>query len=309
MELKNNIIFNTVNNGIIILDNSLKVLAWNKWLEVFTKIKEQDILHKNLCEVFPYINEKKLKRKTKTALVTNNPSFLSLNTNRYLIDIPVSNITNTPFKSMQQDITILPYDLELKYTCLYIYDNTLMCEINQKLEQANLELKEMSHRDPLTQVYNRRYFTEQSNKIKLFSKRNNNLPFCILSLDIDKFKNINDTYGHLLGDEVIIKVAQIIELSIRESDIAARFGGEEFVVLLQDCNLQSAKIVAEKIRNSISQAVISLNNNENVQCTVSIGLAQFNESDNDNIENTLLRADNMLYEAKNNGRDQTIVSN
>jgi len=309
MELKNNIIFNTVNNGIIILDNSLKVLAWNKWLEVFTKIKEQDILHKNLCEVFPYINEKKLKRKTKTALVTNNPSFLSLNTNRYLIDIPVSNITNTPFKSMQQDITILPYDLELKYTCLYIYDNTLMCEINQKLEQANLELKEMSHRDPLTQVYNRRYFTEQSNKIKLFSKRNNNLPFCILSLDIDKFKNINDTYGHLLGDEVIIKVAQIIELSIRESDIAARFGGEEFIVLLQDCNLQSAKIVAEKIRNSISQAVISLNNNENVQCTVSIGLAQFNESDNDNIENTLLRADNMLYEAKNNGRDQTIVSN
>lgn len=115
MEFKDEIIFNTVNNGIIILDKELNILAWNKWLEIFTKIKEQDILNKNLCTVFPYINEKKLQRKAKTVLVTKNPSFLSLNTNRFLIDIPVSNITNTIFDSMQQDITILPYDIEKQY--------------------------------------------------------------------------------------------------------------------------------------------------------------------------------------------------
>ena len=190
MQINNNIIFNTVNNGIIILDEDLNVLAWNKWLEIYTKIKEKDIVSKNICKYFPYINEKKLKRKAKTVLVTNNPSFLSLNTNRYLINIPVSNITNTVFESMQQDITILPYDIEKKYICIYIYDNTLMCEINQKLENANEELVDMSHRDPLTQIFNRRYFSEQSKKIKSFSQRNNNIPFSIITLDIDKFKKL-----------------------------------------------------------------------------------------------------------------------
>ncbi|MCD4758604.1 MAG: diguanylate cyclase [Arcobacteraceae bacterium] len=309
MQINNNIIFNTVNNGIIILDEDLNVLAWNKWLEIYTKIKEKDILSKNICKYFPYINEKKLKRKAKTVLVTNNPSFLSLNTNRYLINIPVSNITNTIFESMQQDITILPYDIEKKYICIYIYDNTLMCEINQKLEKANEELIDMSHRDPLTQIFNRRYFSEQSKKIKSFSQRNNNIPFSIITLDIDKFKKINDTYGHLVGDEVIIKVAHIIEAEVRTSDIVARFGGEEFVMLLQDCDLDGAYKVAEKVRQDIEKTSISVHLDTEVKFTVSIGVAQFSEVDNNNIELTLSRADEALYKAKNIGRNKTVVSN
>ncbi len=309
MQINNNIIFNTVNNGIIILDEDLNVLAWNKWLEIYTKIKEKDILSKNICKYFPYINEKKLKRKAKTELVTNNPSFLSLNTNRYLINIPVSNITNTIFESMQQDITILPYDIEKKYICIYIYDNTLMCEINQKLEKANEELIDMSHRDPLTQIFNRRYFSEQSKKIKSFSQRNNNIPFSIITLDIDKFKKINDTYGHLVGDEVIIKVAHIIEAEVRTSDIVARFGGEEFVMLLQDCDLDGAYKVAEKVRQDIEKTSISVHLDTEVKFTVSIGVAQFSEVDNNNIELTLSRADEALYKAKNIGRNKTVVSN
>jgi diguanylate cyclase (GGDEF)-like protein len=309
MQTDNNIIFNTVNNGIIILDEDLNVLAWNKWLEIFTKIKEKDILNKNLCKYFPYINEKKLKRKAKTVLVTNNPTFFTLDTNRYLINIPVSNITNTVFESMQQDITILPYNIEKKYICVYIYDNTLMCEINQKLEKANEELIDMSHRDPLTQIFNRRYFSEQSKKIKSFSQRNNNLPFSIITLDIDMFKNINDRYGHLVGDEVIIKVAHIIEAEVRDSDIVARFGGEEFVMLLQDCDLDNAYKVAEKVRQDIENTFISIHLDTKVKFTVSIGVAQFSEVDNDNIELTLSRADEALYKAKNKGRNKTVVSN
>jgi len=309
MTIDNNIIFNTVNNGIIILDDDLNVLAWNKWLEIFTKVKEKDILGKNICTYFPYINEKKLKRKAKTVLVTKNPSYLSLDTNRYLIDIPVSNVTNTIYSSMQQDITILPYDLEKKLICIYIYDNTLMCEINYKLEKANEELIDMSHRDPLTQIFNRRYFAEQSKKIKSFSQRNNNIPFSIITLDIDKFKNINDTYGHLVGDEVIIKVAHIIEEEVRTSDIVARFGGEEFVMLLQDCDLNNSYKVAEKVRQDIAKTSIKVHIDTEVKFTVSIGVAQFNESDNNNIELTLSRADEALYQAKNSGRNKTIVSN
>lgn len=308
MNIDNNIIFDTVNNGIIILDEDLNILAWNKWLEIYTKIKETDIIGKNLCQYFPYINEKKLKRKAKTVLVTKNPSFLSLSTNRYLIDIPVSNVTNTIYNSMQQDITILPYDLEKNLICIYIYDNTLMCEINHQLEEANKELIDMSHRDPLTQIFNRRYFSEQSIKIKSFSKRNK-IPFSLITLDIDNFKQINDTYGHLVGDEVIIKVAHIIEKEIRTSDIVARFGGEEFVMLLQDCDIQNAYKVAEKTREEIENSTIVLEDGTTVKFTVSLGVAQFDsEIDKDNIETTLSRSDKALYQAKKSGKNKTVLA-
>jgi diguanylate cyclase (GGDEF)-like protein len=308
MVKENNIIFNTVNNGIIILDENLHVLGWNSWLEIFTKTKEKDILNKNICKYFPYINEKKLKRKVKTVLITNNPSFLSITTNKFLIDIPLSNITNTIFKSMQQDITILPYDIEKKHICIYVYDNTLMCEINQKLEKANKELADMSHRDPLTQIFNRRYFAVQSQKIKAYSQRNSNIPLSLITIDIDNFKNINDTHGHLAGDEVIIKVARIIENEIRKSDIVARFGGEEFVILLQDCDLDDGYTAAEKIRNDIEESSVVLLDKTVVKFTVSSGVAQFSESDDDNIELTLQRADKALYIAKNKGKNKTEVS-
>jgi diguanylate cyclase (GGDEF)-like protein len=308
MILQNNLIFNTVNNGILIIDEDLNVLAWNNWLEIFTKIKEKDIIKKNLCSVFPYINEKKLKRKIKTVLVTNNPTFLSLETNRFLIDIPVSNITSTAFKSMQQDITFLPYDLEKKHICIYVYDNTLMCEVNHKLEKANKELIKMANKDSLTQMFNRRYFEEQSNKIKSYSQRNNNLPFSLLTLDIDIFKTINDTYGHQAGDKVIKKVANIIEQETRESDISARFGGEEFVILLQDCNVKDAFVVSEKIRVCIQNTAVTIHNNIEIKFTISIGLAQFDKKlDQDNLEYTLKRADNALYKSKHLGRNRTTI--
>ena len=308
MNIDNNLIFNTVNNGIIIVNEDLTILAWNKWLEIFTKIKEKEIVNKNLCECFPSIDETKLKRKIKTVHITKNPTFLSFDKNRHLINIPVSNVTNTLYKSMQQDITILPYDLEKKLTCIYIYDNTLMYENIAKLKKINEELLDMSHRDPLTKIFNRRYFTEQSQKIKVFSQRNKNMPISLVILDIDDFKKINDSYGHLLGDEVIIKVARILEAELRSSDIAARFGGEEFVILLQDCEINNALKVAEKIRKDIENTVISIHNNFKIKFTVSAGVAQFDKViDYDNLEHTLGRADKALYEAKKSGRNRVVL--
>jgi len=308
MSINNNVIFDTVNNGIIIIDEELKIHAWNNWLKIFTDIDAKDVLGKNICDLFSYINEKKLKRKIKTVLVTKNASFISLDTNDYLINIPVSNITNKVFSSMKQEVTILPYDYEQKLACIYIYDVTPLSEINYKLQKANEELIDMSHRDPLTHIYNRRYFAEQSGKILAFSKRND-LPLTILILDIDKFKNINDTYGHFVGDEVIIKVAKILSKHIRQSDIVARFGGEEFVMLLQNCDIQNGKNVAEKTRLDIQDSTITLKSKEIVDFTISIGVAQYDQKqDANNLEHTVSRADEALYKSKNNGRNQTTIA-
>lgn len=306
IDINNNVIFNSVDNGIIILDKELNILAWNRWLEILTYKKEEDVVNKNICELYNYINEKKLKRKVKSVLVTNNPSFYNVDQNRYLIKIPVESITNSIYKYMQQNITIVPYDRNKELVCLFIYNTTNLCETNHKLELLNEELVEMTHRDPLTKLSNRRYFSMQSKKIKSYSKRNN-VSLSLIVLDIDKFKNINDSYGHLVGDEVIIHIARALEKNLRDSDIISRFGGEEFVVLLQDCNIEDAYAVAQKIREYIQNAEVKIDEDTKIKYTVSLGVAEFNElKDNDNLEQTFARADEALYEAKTSGRNKVI---
>lgn len=99
--LKDDIIFNTINNGILILDEELNIKAWNRWLAVHTHLKLEDVLDKNLCELFPSIDEKRLKRKIKSVLVTNASSFYSVDPHRYLLKIELSNITNPIYEFMQ----------------------------------------------------------------------------------------------------------------------------------------------------------------------------------------------------------------
>ena len=134
-------ILETIDNGIIILDEKLQILFWNRWLELHTKIPAPDIVGKDLTKVFPYIQAKKLKRKIKSALLLNTPTFYSVDPHHYLIDIKLNNITDNTFESMQQNVTIIPYDPEKKLVCLYIYDQTPLSEINQKLSSALEELQ------------------------------------------------------------------------------------------------------------------------------------------------------------------------
>ena len=303
--INNKIIFDTIDNGIVILDENLNIVAWNYWLEIRTNIKENEILNKNICNEFPYINEKKLKRKIKTVFVTKNPSYYNVDPHKYLIDIKISSIVEKVYDSMQQDITIVPYDIENKLVCLYIYDKTSLCNTNFELEQLNIKLKDLSNRDPMTHSYNRRYFTESSKKMLSLSKRNKQCS-CLCILDIDKFKNINDTYGHSVGDEVIILLANKLEEYVRNSDIVARFGGEEFVIFLYNTCLSEAYLISEKIRKNVEKLELSADG-EMLNFTISLGVSEYSdEKDSNNIENTLKRADDALYIAKANGRNQVV---
>ena len=136
-----NIILDTIDNGIIVLDENLNILFWNRWLELRTKIKFKDIKNKNLCEQFTNIQQSTLKRKIKSTLILNSPSFYSVNPHNYLIDIKNNSITNKVYDSMQQSVTVVPYDLEKKIVCLYIYDNTALSTTNYRLSMALQELE------------------------------------------------------------------------------------------------------------------------------------------------------------------------
>ncbi|MBL3520981.1 HAMP domain-containing histidine kinase [Arcobacter lanthieri] len=145
MNLRKNkfdIISNTVDNGIIVLNKDLKVLFWNKWLELRTGIFSSSILNKSILDFYSNIDEKRLKRKIITSLKLNSPTFYTPQTNDYLINIELKNVADKVFNQMQQSITISPLDLEDELVILYIYDVTLLSEINFKLKAAKEELNE-----------------------------------------------------------------------------------------------------------------------------------------------------------------------
>lgn len=165
-------------------------------------------------------------------------------------------------------------------------------------------LHEQATTDSLTGIYNRRYFLEQGKKLLSYALRHH----CTMSLimcDIDKFKLVNDTYGHGIGDQVIIKFAHLLKNVIREEDIVARIGGEEFVILLPNTNLDEAVNFAERIRE-LTQAILIDTPHGTLKFTASFGVSIF---DNLDIESNFKNADKALYLAKESGRNKVLAFN
>ncbi len=176
-----------------------------------------------------------------------------------------------------------------------------------KLQELHEELRELALRDSMTKLYNRRYFSSVSEDIYNIALREKT-DLSLIMIDIDRFKNINDTYGHKIGDDVIIDLAIRLIVQQRKSDIICRFGGEEFVILLQKTSLEGAGVVAEKIRSELESSVVRLKNGKSINYTVSLGVAQVNFQKKQSIEDVLNQADNALYRAKDSGRNRICFS-
>lgn len=157
--------------------------------------------------------------------------------------------------------------------------------------------------DPLTGVLSRNaYNLTLEQTMRDFNRYKD--PTILMVVDIDHFKNLNDTYGHKAGDGVLRSVAASLNQSIRASDFVFRYGGEEFVILLKKCSLEQSKTVAEKVRRQVEEN-FSLNKDQKLSVTVSIGLTKFKETDTE--DSVFLRADQALYTAKSNGRNRVEI--
>jgi len=159
--------------------------------------------------------------------------------------------------------------------------------------------------DPLTKIYNMRFFYEIADRhlenIKRFQ-----IPLSLIIFDIDYFKNINDTYGHQSGDNVINEIVSICQEIIRDEDILARYGGEEFVILLPNTDIENAKKTAERIRKKIESSKFNLKEKV-TEVTISLGLTTYDQNQPVNIKELIQQADEALYESKNNGRNRTTL--
>ena len=173
---------------------------------------------------------------------------------------------------------------------------------SRKERESNLQSQ--ADKDPLTMAWNRRYFEKLVPEcITECIKKSQN--FSLLLLDADKFKNINDVYGHKFGDKVLIELATICRNSLREDDVVARFGGEEFVVFLNNTDKESALKVAERLRQTIADATIKDDSGNIIQFTVSIGVVSSEKTAS--LEVLLRQVDDAMYLAKERGRNQVAM--
>lgn len=415
-------LFDSLENGMIIVDEACTVWLWNRWLEINTGIDSEVIIGRKLEAFYPEIDYKGFQRKIRTTLRLNTPTFYDASLSNRFITIPRHKITSSRLTTMQLQVTISPYIPEDKKVMIAIQDISDLHELKMMLQQrmqeiaalngelerdrqiidanlmiaktdcgcimvdateallqffgyekkelmglplstlfvvdkseaAFLQMKEMLQKkekwsgeeevvgksgktvwmdtvispfvdengeivsysaifhditdkkriehlsvtDHLTKLFNRQKFNEVFEVMLMRRHWRDGHSFGLVIVDIDHFKKVNDNYGHQVGDTVLVAVANALAKTIRTGDVVARWGGEEFVVLLSDVDSQKACFAAEKLRRAIEEMDIPAVGG----ITASFGVTVY--SANDTEESMMQRSDTALYRAKEIGRNR-----
>ena len=297
----------TIDVGLVVLDREHNIKVWNSFMESHSGLTPLQTKDKNIFDLFSELPKDWLMHKTSSVFMLKNRSFMTWEQRPYLFKFKNNRpITGTePF--MYQNITISPLgstDGSVNHVALIIYDVTDIASNRNALEKANLELETLSRTDMLTQLNNRGYWEEcLSTEFSRFQRYKTTCS--VIMFDIDHFKNVNDTFGHQAGDEAIRLVSKILLKNLRATDIAGRYGGEEFGVILGNTDAESALTFCERIREEIAEAEVNFEG-QSIKFTVSLGISQAVESIPDYVT-WLSEADQALYASKEGGRNQTQI--
>lgn len=287
--------------GVLVLDGAQRVCYWNNWLVAKTGIPAASATDKTLTELFPSLHNPRLNWGIENVIKYRAHQMLSQTLNRYLIPIPLGESASLGLNMMQQQAHLAPLVHEEGiHVLVSILDMTDSVRRAEALMAQGIALKEASIRDALTHQYNRRYLWDWlENQLSQCARYNH--PLACLLIDVDHFKEVNDNYGHLMGDKVLVDFSRIVASHLRASDILVRYGGEEFVVLAPYCSLNDASEMAQRILNSVrSQAIGDLPAGK---ITCSIGVADWMPTQPCPAEELLKTADERMYQAKLSGRN------
>ncbi|GAA61532.1 sensory box/GGDEF protein [Pseudoalteromonas sp. BSi20652] len=296
--------FNTVDVGLVVLDRDYRVCVWNGFMENHSGLLPSAVKDKDLFDLFPAIDEKWFRSKSESVFILKNRSFTIWEQQPYIFKFKNYRPITGKADYMYQNATFIPLTnirAEVSHICIILYDVTDIAVNKKELEDLNARLEQVSQTDSLTQLYNRGHW-ESSLKQEFLRIKRNGGSSALLMFDIDRFKVVNDEYGHTCGDEALRHLSKLLKTTLRETDIAGRYGGEEFVVTLLDTDEKGAEIFAERLRALIEQSPVLYKQLE-VKLTVSIGFACFSSEFKDH-ERWIEAADKAMYQSKKNGRNK-----
>ena len=297
----------SVEVGLVVLDLEFRVQAWNGFMENHSGITASKIRNRVLFELFPDIPEAWLTRKVDAVALLNTRAFTSWEQRPYLFQFRNTRPITGTEDYMFQNLTISPLSGstgQVEKVCLMVYDVTDIASGKRALERANEQLAKLSMTDRLTGLLNRGTW-ENLVDAEFERYRRYNQPTSLVMFDIDFFKKVNDSYGHLAGDEVIKQTAVTARSNLRQSDSIGRYGGEEFGIILPETDAEGARIICERIRENIESSIVQTTAAP-IRYTVSIGIAQLSDTAKSYME-WMQQADEALYAAKKGGRNRVIV--
>lgn len=300
--------FNTIDVGLVVLDRKYNICVWNGFMEAHSGLLPSAVKGKDVFDAFPGIDETWFRSKAESVFVLKTRSFTIWEQHPYIFKFKNYRPITGKADYMYQNGTLIPLTNttgEVSHLCVIIYDVTDEAVNKLELEQANAKLEELSRVDRLTNLYNRGFWEESFSK-EFKRQQRSQVKSCLLMFDIDHFKKINDLFGHQGGDAALCFVSQTLKKVLRESDVAGRYGGEEFAVTLVDTDLDGAKVFAERLRKTIEDAVIHYEESE-ITLTISIGIAQF-DGKYTKYEQWIEDADKALYRSKEAGRNTINVA-
>ncbi|MGJ8690881.1 MAG: GGDEF domain-containing protein [Thalassotalea sp.] len=295
-------ITNQLNSGIIILDFDCNILYWNNFLAIYANKPIVQYRHQSIFEAFPELPVRWLRRKFSSVIQLKTPAFCSWEQRHHLFEFPHTRpiTTDSHFMAQNCKFSIIQNDAQEEFLCISIEDATDVCHYQLTMQQALDELELANRIDGLTQVFNRKHWEEclaqEYSRARRFEH-----DLALIMFDLDFFKRLNDSYGHLGGDQVLVETALKVKKMLRLCDIFGRYGGEEFAIILPETTLAGALELAERVRAEIESNLIDFNGDE-IKITASIGVAILCSSDL-RYEDLIARTDEGLYEAKANGRN------
>ena len=294
-----------LNSGVIVIDDEYNIQYLNAFIERHGNLQLAGVLGKSLFSVFADLPEAWLKRKLMSVLDLKTPAFSSWEQRQYIFKLPHLRPITSSSQYMAQNCTMLPLDTgqhEQPLICILIEDATDAFVYQQHLSRTLIELEKANRQDGLTKVQNRRYWEEQL-KQEIHRAQRYQHSLSLILFDLDKFKDLNDKYGHLGGDFVLVELSSFISSLLRDSDLFGRYGGEEFGIILPDTGLDGAEEVAERICRAVADYPM-LFNQQTIRTTLSIGVAEFVPKQHFLHDDLIRCADMALYNAKRSGRNR-----
>jgi diguanylate cyclase len=300
-------ILQSIDVGMVVLDRDFKIQVWNAFMENHSGWNSVETKDKVIFELFNDLDEAWFRQKTESAFQLKSRAFITWEVRPYLFKFKNYRPITGTAEFMYQNVTISPLvsvDGRINHVCVTIYDVTDIASNKLVMEETNQSQKILSRTDRLTSLNNRGYWEEcldqEFSRLQRYEKKS-----ALIMFDIDYFKQVNDTYGHQAGDEVIRNVSTQLISSLRKTDISGRYGGEEFGIIMPETLAKHALIYCERLRKAIEGTVVAYDETE-IKFTISFGICESSDHHGD-YQTWLDRADQALYQAKENGRNQTRI--
>jgi diguanylate cyclase len=301
-------ILQNIDAGLVVLNRHYAIELWNSFMQNHSGKPPEDVLGQSIFTVFPELPRKWFEHKAESVFVLHNATFTTWEQRPYLFRFPHYRPITGTAPHMYQNSTIIPLvDTrgEVEHVCLIIYDVTDTAVNKIAQQQAHHQLQELSRIDHLTGLFNRGYW--ENCLVQEFKRYDRyQLSSTLIMLDIDHFKQVNDTYGHTVGDDVIREISRALRAQLREVDIAGRYGGEEFGIILTGTDVEGAAVFAERLRKAVAAMTVHAEGKQ-IKFTISLGICELRETIADHRQ-WIECADHALYQSKEGGRNRYTIA-